>query len=75
MTEQPADAAEPADPDPDDELIIDFQWREATHVHEYGHHVINTLGQLVTPDYCNGNCDEQLEGWPWEIDCGHCAPA
>lgn len=60
------------DPDPDDELIIDFQWREATHVHEYGHHVINTLGQLVTPDYCNGNCDEQLEGWPWEIDCGHC---
>jgi hypothetical protein len=60
------------DPDPDAELLVDFQWRDATHVHEYGHHVINTLGQTVTPDYCNGNCDEELEGWPWEIDCGHC---
>jgi hypothetical protein len=60
------------DPDPDVDAILDFQWFDTMHVHEYGHHVINTLGQSVTPDYCNGNCDEELEGWPWEIDCGHC---
>jgi hypothetical protein len=55
----------------DDE--IQFQWRESTHVHEWGHHFINSFGQPTIPDYCNGICDTVAQGWVWELDCGHCA--
>lgn len=60
------------DPDPADEDIWEVQWSEDVHIHEYGHHFINQFSTTVSPDYCNGNCDQQLEGWPWDIDCGHC---
>jgi len=52
------------DPNDPDNPLIDFQWRERTHIHEYGHHVMNLWGSVGAFDYCNGYCDVP--------DCGHC---
>lgn len=30
------------------------EWNEGTHVHEYGHHVVEIFAQNIEPEYCNG---------------------
>ncbi len=47
------------------------EWNEATHTHEYGHHLLQNAAQNVTPDYCNGFCDPDPN--PPFPDCGHCS--
>ncbi|MBU0740961.1 T9SS type A sorting domain-containing protein [bacterium] len=42
----------------------DREWRETTHIHEYGHHWIKHFSRGSGSDYCNGFCDDG--------DCGHC---
>lgn len=33
------------------------EWNECTHIHEYGHHFLEKYSVNLTPDYCNGYCD------------------
>ncbi len=52
------------------------EWNEGTHVHEYGHHLLEEFAVNVTPDYCNGYCDDD-SGVPNCYmnptgSCGHC---
>ena len=61
------------DPSDPDNATTPFQWRTDTHIHEWGHHFINNFAQPTIPDYCNNICDQNTQGWLWEIDCGHCA--
>lgn len=32
-------------------------WNEGTQIHEYGHHYLELYSLNLTPDYCNGFCD------------------
>ena len=41
------------------------QWKESTHAHEFGHHFISNFSLVISPDYCNGICDEGFD-----VDCG-----
>ncbi len=43
------------------------QWSEATVTHEYGHHWMDTFGDIPPFNYCNGICDPN-----YPTDCGHC---
>ncbi|MEZ4389018.1 MAG: FlgD immunoglobulin-like domain containing protein [Candidatus Krumholzibacteriia bacterium] len=42
-------------------------WESSTLAHEYGHHIMECLGEMPGTNYCNGICDNSL------TDCGHCA--
>ncbi len=48
------------------------QWREDTHIHEYGHHFIYTQSQGSTPEYCNMICDCEPQVCAEVSGCGHC---
>lgn len=51
----------------------DEQWNEGTIIHEFGHHVLETQAENVSPDYCNDFCDGG--GCTAGDDCeeeGHC---
>jgi len=54
------------------------QWRTDTHIHEYGHHFIDSLYEPdpPDPDYCNQFCDaNDPQGScsnPFSPGCGHC---
>lgn len=39
-------------------------WNEGTIIHEYGHHYLENYAQNVSPDYCNGFCDDE------DVPCG-----
>lgn len=45
-------------------IVPDHMWDEVTHTHEFAHHLHYTFGNLLTPDYENGFCDDP--------DPGHC---
>ena len=38
-------------------IAVSSQWNEITHVHEFGHHLHNSFGNYLEPDYENGICD------------------
>lgn len=43
--------------DGDVNITANRSWNEGTMIHEYGHHILDTYAENVTPDYCNGYCD------------------
>src|SRR5262245_12704065 len=43
-------------------IVPDKMWTEMTHTHEFGHHLHNTFGNLLAPDYSEPFCG----------DDGHC---
>lgn len=44
------------------------EWNECTHIHEYGHHFLENYSVNLTPDYCNGYCDNN------GCNAGNCNP-
>lgn len=44
-----------------------YHWKSDTHVHEYGHHLMQSFGATASPEYDNGVCNNA------NGDPGHCA--